>query len=193
MTAAPTTANVTQIRAALTGNVKIAALGTSVPTDTTSAWAAGWIDLGLIDDKGVTTSNKKSMNKVLPWQTPLPGRQLLKERDIIYKLAALQLNWQTAELWWDALTATTLSGSTYTLLSPATATLTEWMLGIEWKDGATITYREVAQRGVFTDSADIVHEKGQPVLPSLTYEVLPLDLTTAPVTVLTNDTAFASS
>lgn len=191
MTAAPTTANVAQVRAALTGNVKVAPLGTAVPTDVTSGWAAGWIDLGLVDDKGVTTSNKKSMNKVQAWQTPLPIRQLLKTRDLVYKFAGLQLNYQTAELWWDA-GATSLSGGTYTLLSPAGASLTEWMLGIEWKDG-TLTYREVSQRGVFTDSADIVHEKGQPVLPSLTYEVLPLDLTTAPVTVLTNDTAFASS
>jgi hypothetical protein len=183
---------VSQNRAALTGNIKVAQLGTAIPTDVTSAWAAGWIDLGLIDDKGVTNSHKRSMNKVLAWQTPLPARQLLKERDLIYKFAALQLNYQTKALWMDA-GATSLSGGTYTLVSPAGAVLTEWMLGIEWKDGTTITYREISQRGVFTDSADIVYEKGQAVVPGLTYEVLPLDLTTAPVTVLTNDTAFASS
>lgn len=191
MTAAPTTPNVSQSRAALTGNIKVAPLGSTVPTDVTSAWAAAWLDLGLIDDKGVTRSHKRSMNKVLAWQTPLPIRQLLKERDLIYKFASLQLNYQTSALWLDA-GATTLSGGVYTLVSPAGAALTEWMLGIEWKDG-TYTYREVAQRGVFTDSADVVYEKGQPILPGLTYETLPIDLTTAPVTTLTNDPAFASS
>lgn len=192
MTAAPTTPNVTQVRAALTGNVKVALLGTAVPTDVTSAWAAGWIDLGLVDDKGVTSSNKKSMNKVNGWQSPLPIRQLLKERDVIYKFAALQLNYQTLALWWDA-GSTTLSGGVYTLLSPIGAAITEWMMGIEWKDG-TFTYREISQRGVFTDSADLVREKGQVVLPGLTYECLPLDVTsTSPVTTLSNDPAMASS
>lgn len=191
MTAAPTTPTMSQARAALTGNIKVAPLGTTVPTDVTSAWAAGWIDLGLIDDKGVTNSHKKSMNKVLAWQTPLPIRQLLKERDLMYKFAGLQFNWQTRALWMDA-GATSLFGGTYTLLSPSGAAVTEWMLGIEWKDG-TYTYREIPQRGVFTEAGDVVYEKGQPVLTSLTYEVLPLDLTTAPVTCLSNDPAMASS
>ncbi|MGH6656632.1 MAG: hypothetical protein ACRDVE_15690 [Actinocrinis sp.] len=191
MAAAPTTPNVSQNRSAIKGFVKVAPLGTAVPADVTTAWAAGWIDLGLIDDKGVTSSNKKTMNKVKAWQTPLPIRQLLAERDLIYKFAMLQLNWKTRALWMDA-GATSLSGGTYTLVAPADANVTEWMLGIEWQDG-TLVYREFTQRGVFTDSGDVVYVDGTPVLQELTYETLPLDLTTGPVATLTNDPAFASS
>lgn len=191
MTAAATTPNFSQVRAALTGSIKYAPLGTAVPTDVTTAWNAAWIDLGAIDDKGVTSSHKKSMNKVMAWQSTMPVRQLKKEDDRIYKLNAIQLNWATLALWSDA-GATTLSGGVYSLTVPANAFPGEYMFGIEWHDG-TYVYREFTQRGVFTDAGDITYEKGSPVLSGLTYETLPIDTVTTVVTTLTNDPAFASS
>jgi hypothetical protein len=191
MTAAATTPNYAQSRAALTGYIKYAPLGTSVPTDVTTAWAAGWTDLGLIDDKGLDEGHKRSMNKVMAWQSPMPIRQLQKERDRTYKFASIQLNWATYQLWSDANTST-VSGGIYSMGVPPIVNVGEYMLGIEWHDG-TYVYREFTQRGLFTDSADITLEKGSPVLSGLTYEVMPIDLTTLVIVTLTNDPAFASS
>ena len=70
MTAAATTPNYSQVRAAITGFVKYAPLGTAVPTDVTTAWAAGWTDLGALDDKGIADSLKLSFTGVSAWQSP---------------------------------------------------------------------------------------------------------------------------
>lgn len=191
MTAAPTTINFAQIRAALTGTVKYAPLGTALPTDVTTAWNAGWIDLGTIDDKGVTSSHKKSMTAVKAWQSSMPVRQLKSGDDWTYKLNAIQMNWAIKGLWSDAGPTTTSAGIS-TLTVPANAPVGEYMFGIEWHDGIYI-YREFTSRGVFTDAGDITYEKGAAIMSSLTYETLPIDTTTSVITTLSNDPAMVSS
>lgn len=191
MTAAVTTPNFSQVKAAITGSIKFAPLGSTVPTDVTSSWAAAWVDLGTIDDKGITDSLKQTYNAVAAWQSVVPVRQLQKSAAPSIKFAALQLNWATMQAYYGAL-ASTVSAGLYKISFPPTVLVNEWMLGIEFKDGA-YTYRKWFPRGVFTDPADITLEKGTAIMPGLTYSVLGTDLSTDVITFLTNDPAFASS
>jgi hypothetical protein len=191
VTAAATTPNFSQIRAGITGNVKYAPLGTAVPTDVTTAWAAGWIDLGTIDDKGIADSNKLSYTAVAGWQSAVAVRQLLKTQAPGMKFNTLQLNWATYQAWTGGLSS--LVGGVYKVsMGPAVST-TEWMLGVEFHDGSLV-YRKWFNRGVFTDAADITIEKGTPIMPGLTYSAMAIDPSTTDIaTFLTNDTNFASS
>lgn len=191
MTAAPTTIDFSQIRSALTGNVKYAPLGSDVPTDVSAAWDAAWIDLGTIDDKGVTSSHKKSLTAIKGWQSTMAVRQVKTEDEWTYKLSAIQLNWSTAQLWADADPVTTAAGVS-TLTVAANAPLDEYMFGIEWRDGLYV-YREFTMRGVFSDSADITLAKGTAVMAGLTYTTLPIDEDVKVITKLTNDPAFAAA
>lgn len=190
MTAAATTPNYSQVRAAITGFVKYAPLGTAVPTDVTTAWNAGWIDLGSVDDKGIADSNKLSYTGVQAWQSAAAVRQLLKTQVPSLKFNALQMNWATYQLW--AGGSSSLVGGVYKVSMPPTVVVNEWMLGVEFHDGS-LTYRKWFNRGVFTDVADITLEKGTPIMPGFTYTGMPIDTSTDLATFLTNDTNFASS
>jgi hypothetical protein len=190
VTAAATTPNYSQVRAAITGFIKYAPLGTAVPTDVTTAWAPGWIDLGSVDDKGITDSNKLAFNAVRAWQSAAPVRQLLKTQDPGVKFAALQLNWATYQAWSGA--SSSLVGGVYKVSMPPTVVANEWMLGIEFHDG-TLVYRKWFNRGMFINPGDITYEKGTPIMASLEYGAMPVDTTTDLETFLTNDTNFASS
>lgn len=191
MTAAATTPNYGQVRAGISGYVKMAPLGSAVPTDVTTAWNAAWIDLGSVDDKGITDSNKLSFNAVAAWQSPTPVRQLLKTQQPSMKFNALQMNWATMQAWTGG-ALSSLTGGVYKISMPPTVLATEWMLGIEFHDG-TLVYRKWFNRGMFTDAADITIEKGTAIMPGLTFSAMPIDTVTDLSTFLTNDTNFASS
>lgn len=190
MTAAATTINYGQVRAAITGNVKFAPLGTAVPTDVTTAWAAGWIDLGALDDKGIADSLKLSFTGVSAWQSPMTVRNLVKSSAPSIKFTLLQFNWAVMQAWSGALS--TLVGGVYKVSLPPTVLATEWMLGLEFHDGS-LAYRKWFNRGMFTDPADLTYEKASGIMSGLTYEGMPIDTTTDVSTFLTNDANFASS
>lgn len=191
MTAASTDIDFTQVRVGFTGHIKYAPLGSTVPTDVTTEWDAAWIDLGTIDDKGITRSHKKTMTKIMGWQSTMPVRQSKQQDEYTYKFTAIQMNWSTAALWADA-GPTVKVGEVWVLTVPVNAPAGEYMIGIEWEDG-TFIYREFTERGVFSDSGDMSLSKGSGVLTELTYETLPIDDATSVVTTLTNDPSFAAS
>jgi hypothetical protein len=192
VTAAATSPSFSQVKAGITGYVKMAPLGTAVPTDVTSSWAAGWIDLGALDDKGIADSMKYSFTAVAAWQSPIAVRQLMKTSAPSMKFTTIQFNWATIQAWTNGAVSSALGGGVFKVSVPPTVLATEIMLGVEFHDGA-LAYRKWFNRGMITDASDITIEKGTALMPGFTYTPMPIDLTTDVSTFLTNDPSFASS
>lgn len=63
----PNTDNVTTGKPKITGAIYRAPLGTTLPTDATTALSGAFVEMGYISDDGVTNSNTPSTTKIKAW------------------------------------------------------------------------------------------------------------------------------
>lgn len=191
-----TAIDATQIRVPGKGYVKIAPKGSTVPTDTSTAWDAAWLDLGFTDDKGVALSKKDSKTPINAWQALTPVRYIMTGRDLHAMMVLEQWNHVTLALWSgegpSAVAANgSVSGEFKMTLSPSPA-IDERMLGVEWTDGdLSVTHRMVFSRGLITDTADIPITRTGAATLGVTYQSMAIDQTTALCTFLMKDPAMA--
>lgn len=86
-------------RLGVTGAVRVAALGTTAPTDLT-AWGAGWHDLGYISDDGVTESAEEDSETFTPWQASTPIRTEITSSTKTFSFTCWESNAQTVSLYY---------------------------------------------------------------------------------------------
>lgn len=127
-----------QVRVAGTGAIWRGAAGATPPTDSITAWAAGYQNLGYCTDGFTSTPNFKA-TQVRGWQNRGVLRNITTEFDFKFGFELLQTNIATLALAWGGATITAGSGGAWTMQLPADPA-TEFALGIDWSDGA-LTYR----------------------------------------------------
>lgn len=126
------------------GHVYVADVGTTEPTDTTTAWAAGWAELGYTTEDGVTITPGQTITDVPAWQSRYPVRRLVTAETFEASFSLLQWNEDTLSL---AFRGGTWVGDVYT---PGEAgVVDERALGIEAIDGDKIA-RIIIPRGMVT-------------------------------------------
>lgn len=64
-------------RVAITGAVYTAPLESEVPTTPTEAWGEEWVDLGYVDENGVTESQNDQTAEIKAWQSGVTVRRLI--------------------------------------------------------------------------------------------------------------------
>jgi hypothetical protein len=190
-----TAIDATQLRVAQRGYVKVAPKGSTVPTDTTTAWDAAWSDLGYTDEKGVVFSKKDTKTAIKAWQSLTPVRYILTERDVHVAFVLEQWNKVTFALWsGQGASAVGPNGvvvGEYKLSLSPTPTVDERMLGFEWSDPENVvTHRVITQRGTVTDTADITIARAMVGL-GVTFQTIAIDNATDLVTFLMKDPAMA--
>lgn len=191
-----TAIDASQIRVAGKGHVYIAPKGTAVPTDTTTAWVAGWADLGYCDEKGVTLSKKDTKVAIKAWQSITPVRWVLTERDIKTMIVLEQWNKVTLALWSgegaSAVVANGVVPNEYKLSFTPTPGVDERMFGVEWTDVEnTVTHRLFISRGTVTDTTDIPLARGGAATLGMTFQSMATDQATDIATLLMKDPAMA--
>jgi hypothetical protein len=194
----PTATSITasDIRVANRGRVLAAPKGSTVPSDTTTAWDAAWVDLGYCDEKGVTFSKKDTKTPIKAWQSISPVRYILTDRDIHLMWVMEQWNKKTLAVWSnEGLSSVVANGSVtgeYKLSFSSNPKDVELMIGVEWTDDVnTITHRVFASRGSISDTADIpISHTGAATL-GVTYQTMATDSTTDLVTMLMKDPSMA--
>lgn len=145
--------NADNVRVGLTGRIYMAPKGTTAPTDLTTAWAAGWTDLGYMSDDGVSLEYSTDVEDIGAWQSLSPVRRVLTGVDMTLGFTAIELKNETVRLYFPGATITTAAGVS-TLTIPAAPGPAEYAFGLEWEDG-TITNRLVIPRGEVTDRGGI--------------------------------------
>lgn len=194
----PTATSITSadLRVPNRGHVYVAPKGSTVPTDTTTAWDAAWVDLGYTDEKGVTFSKKDSKTAIKAWQSISPVRYILNDRDIHLAWVMEQWNKKTLAVYSnEGLGAVVANGAVmgeYKLSFSPNPKDTEMMCGIEWTDDVnTVTHRIFAVRGSITDTADIPLNHAGLATLGVTYQTMATDSTTDLVTLLMKDPSMA--
>lgn len=159
----------TEIRVAGTGAFWKAPAGTTLPADSTTAWANGFINLGYATD-GFKASPNFSTQVIRGWQSKQPLRNITTEFDYKFSFELLQSNKETVSLAWGGATITAGTGGAYTMTLPADPTA-EFALGIDWSDGTT-NQRIVIPRASLTALPEVTFTKEDAVKYSFEIQAL---------------------
>jgi hypothetical protein len=135
------------------GKILVAAVGTTAPTDVTTAWAAAWWDLGYATDDGVTLTDSKTINGKAAWQSFYPVRRIVTARDFQAKFTLIQWNMATIEFAYGGGQISSLGGGVYRFTPPSPEVIDERALGVEWVDGIKI-YRLVIPHGLLVEATE---------------------------------------
>ncbi|MDX2759323.1 phage tail protein [Streptomyces europaeiscabiei] len=187
--------NANEIRVAGTGRILVAPVGTTAPTDVTSAWGSGWKDLGFTSQDGIKLAKKDKLDPVETWQSVSPARFIYSDRDLTVKFQLLQLNEDTLPFFMggDAVAETTTGSGVYKYELAADPKFNEKAMGIEFSDGTDITYRFVVSRGQVTESEELSLTRTASIKLGVTFTALAVDNTKPLATFLMKDPAYGTA
>lgn len=94
-----------------TGAIWVAAKGTTLPTDASTALPSAWSLLGFTSDAGMTISETRSTNKITAWEGRTTVYEVATEYTEQISFTPIQINADVAKLIWgaDHVTATASS------------------------------------------------------------------------------------
>ncbi|MEU8889207.1 phage tail protein [Streptomyces sp. NPDC048442] len=191
--------NGSQIRVAGSGRILVAkagATGPAAPAHTGDAWAAGWTELGYTTTDGIKFNKKDKIDPVDTWQSVSPARFIYSDRDLTVKFQLLQLNMDTLPFFMggDAVTPVTGTGvaDTYQYKLASEPKQDERQLGIEFKDGADVTYRFIIPRGQVTETEEIALTRTGALKLGVTFTALAAEGSPTLATWLMKDKSFAA-
>jgi hypothetical protein len=181
----------TEVRVGVTGNLKVAPIGTAGPTDTSAAWPVAWVDLGYLSEDGFVITPQSDKQDIMVWQSLASIRTILTSRSEELKFTLMQTNADTLKLAFGGGSVTT-SGTTYHYTAPLAGDVDERAFGVEVRD-ALLIYRFHFPRGLVTDVGDIAFVRKDAVKYELTATVMSVDDVTPLFDFYTNDANFAAS
>lgn len=186
--------NANEIRVAGTGRILVAPVGTTAPADVTTAWGAGWKDLGYTSQDGVKLAKKDKLDPVETWQSVSPARFIYSDRDLTVKFQLLQLNEDTLPFFMggDAVAETAANSGLYKYELSADPKFNEKAMGIEFSDGKDITYRFVIARGQVTETEELSLTRTASIKLGVTFTALAVDNTKPLATFLMKDPAYSA-
>lgn len=154
------------VRVGLTGAVYTAPIGTTAPTDSSSSFAAGWEDLGWIDENGVTESYSDNVKEIKGWQGGATVRRVISSSEATLKFTAIESNPLVLELYHKG---DTVGSNKIEVHAP---TPDERAFAIDVIDGAN-HLRLYVPRGEVTERGDIVYKSDDAVAYELTVTCYP--------------------
>ncbi len=177
--------NASEIRVAGTGRVLIAPPNTPAPANFTTDWAAPWVDLGYTSTDGAKFTKKDKLDPIDTWQTVAAIRYVYSDRDLSVKFVLLQVNADTLPFFFGGGAVTSgAAGLSYEIA--AAPQVTEKALGIEFKDGPSITHRFVIPRGVVTETDETTLTRTIAIKLGVTFTALtPINTRSEPLAVWT--------
>lgn len=148
-------ANANQVVVGANGKVWVAPItssgGPAGPTNSGTALAAGWMDVGYITEDGVTFTEGKDITDIGAWQSFYPIRYIVNSRLVTASFSMRQWNSATVEF---ALGGDVTGGPTeFKYEPPAPEVLDLRQMVIEWFDN-TKTYRLYIRQGLVTENVE---------------------------------------
>jgi hypothetical protein len=144
-----------------TGKVYTAPLGTTAPTDPSTAWGLGWVDLATISEDGLTMAFNEDSTDIKQWGGGVV-RKLITSSETTFKFACLESSAQVMEAFYKAAVDATDSS-----IEIKGQVRSEAMWGFDVLDGST-HIRIVAERGEVTERGDVVFKADQAALMEFT-------------------------
>lgn len=159
------------VRVGLTGAISRGPVGTTAPTDATTAINAAFIDSGAISEDGVTLSlpDAGDSTTLHMWQGNAQVRTLRSVSDDLPSISftMLETNKTAVELYFDTTVTQTLTHGTfdYTVKAP-----TAFAYVLDVIDGANI-HRFHIPRGVKASVGELVYKNDEPIGYNVTLEL----------------------
>ena len=150
----------TKVRVAVTGAVSVGPTGTTAPTDASTALAAGFLDLGLIGDGGVTEGRSRSTNDIKAWQNGATVRTVVTDGTLTYHFTMLETRKETVETAYGTTVTQTVSNGAFVIVPTSTGGRKSFVLDVI--DGSEIR-RVYIPQGEVTDVGDVVYSNGDPI------------------------------
>lgn len=188
-------ANTDNVRAGITGDVRVAPLGTTMPTDPTATYGTAVRTLGYISEDGVTFSNDQDTTEFTAWQNGTIVRRYISGSSTSFGFTALEWNYDTVSLFFPGSTVATAGDvTTITIKNPASITKAFAVDVVDGylADGTTPrVLRWIVPKGQLTDRGDISFTSGDPAGLEMTVTAYP-DASGTTMLLLTNDPALAA-
>ncbi len=158
--------NADNVRVAVTGAVRTAPVGTTAPTNSTSSFATGWVDLGYISDAGITESQNQEWTEITAWQNRDIVRRALTSTENTWQFTVIETTQTALELYHAGSSVDGTGAGTYKLEVVA-PTDDVRAFGIDVIDGSIHT-RIIVPKGVVSERGDIVYDGETPIGYELT-------------------------
>lgn len=149
-----------QIRIAPLGDVYVAPTSATDPAHESDAWPAGWVNLGLTTEDGVSLTDSKEITEIRSWQLFYASRRTINSRDFGIGFTLQQWNKTTLSLAFGGTTTTTPSPSHYKVAPPAASFIDYRKIGVEWDDGG-LTYRLIMSKALNTENVETMLRRSE--------------------------------
>ena len=164
------TLNPDNVSSAITGAAYVAPLGTTAPTDPTTAWAAGWVDLGYISEDGLSEAESRDWNTITAWQNRAVVRRLLTGAAISFTFTVIENKREAVELRHAGSTVATTTGVHRLEIFTPTDDIRAFGFDVVDVDDH---HRIILPRGSVTDVTDITYKNGDAIGYGFTVEAYP--------------------
>jgi hypothetical protein len=183
----------TELVVASHGDIYVAAVGTTLPTQYDETLNSAFHKLGLISEDGASISVAPEIEEFGAWQRRQAVRRELVGQDISISFALEQWNAANVEFAFGGGSVTQVDPDQWRYDFPdGDDSLDERSIVIDWQDGPNSSYRAVFDRGNVTDAVETQLTRSQLALLPVTFSVLSPDDNGSPGYILANDSAFAS-
>lgn len=142
------------------GTVYVAPVGTTAPTNATTALNAAFKELGYVSEDGVTVTPEQSFSPVMAWQTAYKVRTLVTARGLTLEFVLREFNLQSLPFAFGGGTLTFATGE-YKYTPPSAEATDPRALVLEFLDGAK-KYRLYVPNGQVEDLQGFSVSRGAP-------------------------------
>lgn len=166
-----TAIDATEVRVGITGELFSAPLGTTLPTDSTTALAAAYKGLGYVSDDGVTEAWDDSVDQITAWQNATVVRSATTQSIGTLALTLIQTRGNVLEAFHRGSQITQPTTGKFQLdVKPIVADPRVWVL--EVVDG-TVHMRIVLGNAEITERGEVVYKNGEPIGYPITISCYP--------------------
>lgn len=164
--------NSSEVRVAPFGHVFVAEVGTSPPTDLTTAYAAEWLDLGYVNEDGVSIAPSLDTTDHMMWQSIVPVKTSATGLSLEISFSMGQINTGTTSLFFFGAEWVEESPGIYKLDVGSDILLAEKAMSIEWTDDEGSVNRFTVPRGFVADRENLQLQRSEVTTLGITYKAL---------------------
>lgn len=174
------------------GSIAVAPTSETLPTTVSGALAAGFVDLGLVSEDGVSLSVASDVTEFRAWQSRQAVRRELNAQEIQASFALEQWNSGSIKLAFGGGAITEPSPGTFRYDFPTEDdALDERAMVVDWADGDK-SYRLVLSRGSVTDAVETSLARASLSMLPITFKALEPDGGGVAAYLLSDDLAFGT-
>lgn len=148
------------VRIAISGELSVAATGSTAPTNSTAALDAAFVGLGYVGEDGVSLTPTETVQKIRAWQNAAVVRSNRTELDWMFKCKLIETKGKTLGLYFRNSSGPAVVSAGQWSLLPDQTSPDERAFVFDVLDG-TKHIRHYVPRGEVTERSEIKHASGE--------------------------------